>query len=41
MPISGDYMRYQGELDGYNSLGRNRRSLSASALGRGEFNSEH
>ena len=32
----GDYMRYTGELDSYNSLGRNRRSLSASALGRGE-----
>ncbi|KAI6201513.1 hypothetical protein M3Y96_00850200 [Aphelenchoides besseyi] len=30
----GDYMRYASELDGYNSLGRNRRSLSASALGR-------
>jgi hypothetical protein len=30
----GDYMRYQDET--YNSLGRNRRSLSASALGRGK-----
>ncbi|KAI6240848.1 hypothetical protein M3Y99_00392200 [Aphelenchoides fujianensis] len=30
----GDYARYTGELEGYNSLGRNRRSLSASALGR-------
>uniref|UniRef100_A0A7E4VM27 Fibronectin type III domain protein n=1 Tax=Panagrellus redivivus TaxID=6233 RepID=A0A7E4VM27_PANRE len=29
----GDYLKYAGE-DGYNSLGQNRRSLSASALGR-------
>uniref|UniRef100_A0AC34QKY1 Fibronectin type-III domain-containing protein n=1 Tax=Panagrolaimus sp. JU765 TaxID=591449 RepID=A0AC34QKY1_9BILA len=29
----GDYLKYAGE-EGYNSLGQNRRSLSASALGR-------
>lgn len=32
----GDYLKYAGE-EGYNSLGQNRRSLSASALGRGWF----
>lgn len=31
----GDYLKYAGEEGGYNSLGHNRRSLSASALGRG------
>uniref|UniRef100_A0A158R407 t-SNARE coiled-coil homology domain-containing protein n=1 Tax=Syphacia muris TaxID=451379 RepID=A0A158R407_9BILA len=31
----GDYLKYGSETDGYGSLGRNRRSLSVSALGRG------
>ncbi|VDN57314.1 unnamed protein product, partial [Dracunculus medinensis] len=31
----GDYLKYNSETEGYGSLGRNRRSLSASALGRG------
>lgn len=33
----GDYLKYGSELDGYNSLSHNRRSLSASALARGIF----
>uniref|UniRef100_A0A915DKV5 Fibronectin type-III domain-containing protein n=1 Tax=Ditylenchus dipsaci TaxID=166011 RepID=A0A915DKV5_9BILA len=30
----GDYLKYGSDTEGYNSLGHNRRSLSASALGR-------
>ena len=33
----GDYLKYASEGEGYGSLGRNRRSLSASALARGSF----
>lgn len=32
----GDYMKYGSETEGYNSLGRTRRTMSASALGRGK-----
>uniref|UniRef100_A0A914W0E7 Fibronectin type-III domain-containing protein n=1 Tax=Plectus sambesii TaxID=2011161 RepID=A0A914W0E7_9BILA len=33
----GDYLKYASDIDGYGSLRQNRRSLSASALGRDEL----